>query len=282
MKRRASGCWLIGCSSLLIAAALTALGLILPPIDLPDRLQARSYSAAQRRLALLTYESDLRLAVSADDATSDFALKIIRLSQAEFRADSPDHPDWLPAARDALPSEYTLQSALFLLDARGSPPAALRIELRHSAESERVAFRGWDGDDWRYIPTAQSGDRSVGTADFAPLAFGLFDRLPPAPIVLIAQAVDHDLNEAALGVTNILSPAGLRPNEQGGLVGALAPGGDSDSAYQFMPLIQQLPRSASARHKRGQFDPGQPGPAKAAHRTDSPAGERQPIRWRLT
>ncbi len=225
---------------MLIATALTALALFLPPIDLPDRLLARSYTALNAGSPLLTYGSELRLILPDDTAATDFALKITRLSAAEFRGDSPDQPEWLPAARSALPADFTLQSALYILDSRGAPPASLSIELRHAADSYRLSLRGWDGDSWRFIPSARSGDVSSGTADYAPLAFALFERRPAAPIVLLAQAVSHDLKADVVGAASILSPAGLRPSEQGGLVGSLAPGGDSEAAYQYLPLIRNF------------------------------------------
>ena len=153
MKRRSAGCWLVGCSSILIAAALTALAFVLPPIDLPDRLLARSYSPLNAGSPQLTYEPDLRLGVPADDASADFALKIRRLSEAEFRADSPDHPEWLPAARSAMPADYELQGDVYLLDARGSPPASLSIELTLAGDPARLSLRGWDGDTWRFLPS---------------------------------------------------------------------------------------------------------------------------------
>jgi len=225
---------------MLIAAALTALALFLPPIDLPDRLLARQYSPLNAGSPILTYESELRLYVSEADAGADFALKVSHLSQAEFASVSPDHPPWLPAARQALPQSHKLLSALYLLDARGTPPASLNIELSHAADSDRLSLRGWDGDSWRFIPSARSGDVTTGTSDFAPRAFALFERRPAAPIVLVAQEVSHDLKDDVVGAASILSPAGLRPNDQGGLVGSLAPGGDSEAAYQYMPLIRNF------------------------------------------
>ena len=56
----------------------------------------------------------------------------------------------------------------------------------------------------------------------------------------MSQEVRHDLNDGVLSVTTILSPAGLRPGKQGGLVGGLAPGGSSESAYLYMPLIRNF------------------------------------------
>ncbi len=239
-KPRGSGCWLIGCTATIIAAALVALGLILPPIDLPDRLEARAYTALNAGSPLLIFDSDLRLRFPDDSAASDFALKISRLSQAEFLADSPDHPQWLPAARGALPAKHRLLSKLYILEARGAAPASLLIELSHAAESKRLALRGWDGGSWRFIPSARAGDVSTGTADYAPLALALFERLPAAPIVQVSQEIQHDLKDEVIDLTTILSPAGLRPSEQGALVGSLAPGGDSDSAYQYMPLLRNF------------------------------------------
>ena len=50
----------------------------------------------------------------------------------------------------------------------------------------------------------------------------------------------QDLDAEILELATILSPAGLRLNAEGGLAGSLAPGGNKDSAYLFMPLIRNF------------------------------------------
>ena len=240
---RSSGCWLIGCSSILIATVLTVIALFLPPISLPDRLLALSYSPLNADSPTLTFDSALRLSVPEDDTTTDFALKLTRLTQAEFDGDHPDHPEWLPNARGSLPPDLSLQSSVYVLESRGSPPNILSIEFDPPGEfanPERLALHGWDGVDWRFIPSQRSATLLSGSARFLPSAVALFERLPSMPIVLVSQEVTHDLDADITSLATILSPAGLRPTGQGGLIGSLAPGGDSDSAYLFMPLIRNF------------------------------------------
>ena len=105
---------------------------------------------------------------------------------------------------------------------------------------ERLSLYGWDGETWRFIPSEAAAGVLYGAADFAPRAVAAFEIIPTAPIVLISQEVSEDLDADIIELATILSPAGLRPTANGGLIGGLAPGGDVDAPYVFMPLIRNF------------------------------------------
>ena len=237
-QRRSCGCWLVALAAIFIATTLALASLFLPPINLLDRLLALRYTPLNADTPALTFGSELRLSLPTDAATSDFALDVTRLAQDQFEIDAADQPAWLRAARASLPHDLALHGPLYLLDTLGDPPAALQIELLsldEAASLDRLALYGWDGAVWRFMPTA--GGSGI-TADFVPRALAAFQVTAVAPIVMVTQDIHQDLDPETVGLATILSPAGLRPSQAGGLIGSLAPGGHVDGAYLYMPMIR--------------------------------------------
>ena len=165
------------------------------------------------------------------------------MSAAAFANPKPEEPPWLAAARQSLPESLALGGPLFLIESRGDAPSRLSVELKPpptSPQPARLLLYGWNGEDWRFIPAEYAGGLLLGAADFVPRAIGAFQIKPAAPIVLIAQEVSHDLDPEIAALATILSPAGLRPTLEGSLIGSLAPGGDANAPYLFMPLIRNF------------------------------------------
>ena len=237
------GCCLVALAALLIAGALAALSLFLPPINLPERLLALQYRPLNAAAPAITLEPDFRLSLPADAAAADFAVKLTRLPAAAFASAVPDGAPWLAAARRSLPDFLELRSPLYAIEARGRPPSALQIELKppaSAAPANRLALYGWDGGAWRFIPAEYAAGALLGAADFAPRAVAAFHIREAPPIVLISQEVTQDLDADVAALATILSPAGLRPALDGSLIGGLAPGGSSDAPYLYMPLIRNF------------------------------------------
>ncbi|MCY4466111.1 MAG: hypothetical protein OXE46_11305 [Chloroflexi bacterium] len=217
-------------ATLLIAGGLIGLALFLPPISLPERLLALSYTPLSTDAPAIALDERLTVALPADHATSDFAIKL-----------ESSQPDRLASALQQLPAHLNAIEAPQLLDTRGTAPAALHIDLSLPADAPpHVALYGWDGETWRFIPSQPSERGLQGRADFLPLALGGFAQVESAPLVLISQEVRQDLDPAIAAIADILSPAGLRPTADGGLIGSLAPGGSANADYLFMPLIRNF------------------------------------------
>ena len=180
-RHRAASC-LVACSALLISAALIAISLLLPPINLPDRLLARQYIPLNAEAPTIALEGELRLSLPPGETASDYAVKLERLTAVDFSSDfnsDPDNPVWLAAARAELPHFLELVSPVYLIESRGEGPAALQIELKlpTAASAERQALYGWDEDAWRFIPSAVAAGVFLGAADFAPRALAGFQFL---------------------------------------------------------------------------------------------------------
>lgn len=241
-RRRASAPCLVALTSLLIAFALIALSLFLPPINLPDRLLAAQYSPLNADSPAIALNAELRLSLPAAATVADFAVKLERLPADEFESADAERSAWLALARQNLPDFLTLRSPLYAIESRGDAPQTLHIELRHAPVElpERLSLYGWNGGSWRFIPSETAAGLLLGAADFAPRTIAAFEISPSAPIVLVSQAVNEDLDADVAALASILSPAGLRPNSAGGLIGSLAPGGDVEAPYLFMPLIRNF------------------------------------------
>ncbi|MCY3979571.1 MAG: hypothetical protein OXG23_15850 [Chloroflexi bacterium] len=241
--RRSTAPCLVALTSLLIAAALVGLSLFLPPINLPDRLLAAQYSPLNAASPAIALGAEFRLSLPPAEPSADFAVKLARLPAEEFESAAADRSPWLSAARDALPSFLTLRSPLYHIESRGGAPSTLNLELQPGAAempTNRLSLYGWTGDSWRFIPSEPAAGVLYGAADFAPRAIAAFAIIPSAPILLIAQEISEDLDADIAELATILSPAGLRPTANGGLIGSLAPGGGADAPYLFMPLIRNF------------------------------------------
>lgn len=242
-RRHSYASCLVAFTSLLITFALIALSFFLPPINLPDRLLAAQYSPLNAASPALALDADFRVSLPAGASADDFAVKLDQVSAAAFANPEPEAPLWFVGARQALPDSLALSSPLFLIESRGDAPASLRVELKPppaSPQPARLSLYGWNGEDWRFIPAEYAGGLLLGAANFVPRAIGAFQIKPAAPIVLIAQEVSHDLDPEIVALATILSPAGLRPTLEGGLIGSLAPGGGANAPYLFMPLIRNF------------------------------------------
>ncbi|MDE2777605.1 MAG: hypothetical protein OXI77_16890 [Chloroflexota bacterium] len=242
-RRHSTGCWLVAATSLLIAFFLSALSLILPPINLPDRLIAAQYSPLEAASPAIALDAKFRLSLPPDAIADDYAVKIERLLTDEIESANGAGASWLAIALGDLPDFLTLSSPLYVIESRGRPPASLQIELMPPAESpptNRLSLYGLDGERWRFIPSAFAAGALQGKADFAPRALAAFQISEAPPIVLISQEVSQDLDAEIAALATILSPAGLRPTLEGGLIGGLAPGGDVDGPYLFMPSIRNF------------------------------------------
>ncbi len=241
-RRRAAAPCLVVLTSLLITATLIGLSLFLPPINLPDRLLAAQFSPLNAASPASALGVELRLSLPPDATSADFAVKLARLSADDIESADAEEPAWLARAREALPAFLKLRSPLYVIDSRGAAPSTLNLELQPDAVEmpERLSLYGWDGENWRFIPSEAAAGLLYGAADFAPRAVAAFEFIPSTPVVLISQEVSEDLATDIIDLATILSPAGLRPTAGGGLIGGLAPGGDVDAPYLFMPLIRNF------------------------------------------
>ena len=231
-RSKGAGCWLVGFGSLSLAMMLALIGLLLPPFSLPDRLLGAQYQPLNAQMQTASLGSAFSVSLIGDDIGGEFGL---RLSQA-----SPTEDGSWTTAKHHLPHYLALQSPIYVIKANGRPPGQLRFSLelpRDAAAAQVLSLYGWDGSQWRFIPSTKTNGKAQGIAGFLPEAIAIFQAVPTAPIVAVAYDIRQELTAETASLATLISPAGLRPTRQGGLIGSLAPGADADSAYLLLPLI---------------------------------------------
>lgn len=234
-RSKGAGCWLVGFGSLSLAMMLALIGLLLPPFSLPDRLLDRQYQSLNNQMRTASLGSEFSVSLIGDDISSELGLQLSQASPADFQTDD----SWM-TAKHHLPHYLALQSPIYVIKSNGEPPDQLRFSLelpRSAAAAQALSLYGWDGSQWRFIPSTQANGKAQGVAGFLPEAIAIFQAMPTAPIVAVAYDLQQELTDEAASLATLISPAGLRPTRQGGLIGSLAPGADADSTYLLLPLI---------------------------------------------
>ncbi|MDZ4765546.1 MAG: hypothetical protein SGI73_13430 [Chloroflexota bacterium] len=235
------GCWLMGAVSLVVAALLVGVGLFLPPLNLYQRLFGVQYAALSPAANAIQHDA-LTLAVYGDDFGENFSAALD--STAFDAASGIAAPDWLAAARAAVPAALAPQSAIYTLYTDGTPPRELTLTLDMSdiaASRDLLGLYGWSAGDvtWRFIPAQIAGETLLTTVTNPPEHLALFQASPPiAPRVVIAVDVTRALTADAADAATIVAPAGLQPTLDGRLTGSLAAGFTLDAPYRVMPTIR--------------------------------------------
>jgi hypothetical protein len=236
-----AGCWIVGTLSVLVAAALIAVGLFLPPFRLADRLLGPRYAALSPQANAITHDG-LTLAVYGGDFGRNFSAALESVPLERFAAGDAAAGAWIPAARAAVPSSLTPLSSVYTLHLDGTPPRELTLSLPQPSEAlDRVGVYGWSEGDrvWRFIPSQPAGGMLLTTLSQPPKYVAVFESAPTSqPSVLVTVDVTRALSDDAAQTASIVAPAGLQPTLDGRLTGGLAAGFSLDAAYRVMPVIR--------------------------------------------
>ena len=242
--KRGSGCWLVALASVVMAAVLLIVGLLLPPFSLIDRLASLRYTRLNVDHPALALGSEFSVSLPDDSNTGEFAL---RVSTLPWTVEALDDEEKIPAsikrARDNLPRYLVPQSLFYIFDTRGDSREQLRFSFAQPANVSNanvLSLYGWDGHNWRFVPSQKTRNRLLGEANFAPQGIAIFQTIVVPPIMMVSQELTQELDPDIAALATIISPAGLRPTSGGGLYGRLAPGGDADSDYLYMPVIRNF------------------------------------------
>ena len=250
--RQSTGCWLVAFTAILIAAALAGIGLLLPPFNLPARITALQYNSLNADNPELALGAEFAVSLPENSDSATIALKVTALPWAADESDqSENHSATIQLARENLPAHLAPQSPIYALESPAVLPPGLRFAMSLPAAASNpdlLSLYGWDGADWRFMPSQQAENKLHAEARFPPWALALFHVSAAPPLLMITQELAHELDADVAALATILSPAGLRPTPQGGLSGRLAPGGDADSGYLYMPVIRNFddPRAVDA------------------------------------
>lgn len=239
-KNSGAGCWLTAIVSVFVATILVLVGVFLPPLSLYDRLFGEQYDMLTAETLSVDYGSEFSIGVSADDTGENFGVQLSKVSLNDFETANAVAGEWIPSAKSNLPFYLALQSPVYTVEANGEEPDTINFSLNlpiNVATTQVLDMYGWDGREWRFIPSTKANGKANGKASFLPQQVAIFQTIPAPPTVLVTYDVTQELTEDVKTLATIISPAGLQPSRQGTLIGSLAPGADSNSGYLLMPMI---------------------------------------------
>jgi hypothetical protein len=236
----------LGCAlsvlALTFAALLTFLALLLPPFSLADQLFGTPFVALNSRLAF----GDLVLTAGG---SNNLNIRLSSLSAAAFSGLPEPEDDLLRQARAALPKTLTPLSPIYRLEQRGAPPDSLTLAfaLPNGVEPAQADLYGYDAASgrWEFIPAQRAliDERLSLVAVLQGV-----QRLPEAlflgrlalqvPVVSAVIEAGQAFKPEIAAVANVVHPAGLVPNAEGALDGALPSGISFGGSYAVVPLIR--------------------------------------------
>lgn len=265
---RNPGCWLAGALTILLASGLVAAGLFLPPFNVGDDLLGTNYTqldANNNAVAVMRVIEDsdasgtvtalsepaFTLSVDPEDAGEAFSVALNEITTEEFESGSRRVVSWLPDARANLPAHLSLQDSLYAIDATGIAPET--VFLTFDAEPaltnpDRIDLFAWHASQntWQFVPSRINRDGTQVTARLSePVqAVGLFEASSRTPQVLTVLNFNQELNAEVATLSDIVAPTGMQPalptTPQRTLFGNLAPGFDSSSGYDVMPVVRNF------------------------------------------
>jgi hypothetical protein len=235
-ERNAFGCAL-SVMALIFATLLTFLALLLPPFSLGEQLFGTPFLPLSNRLTF----GDLILTAVGDSTLN------IRLSLLSAARESED--ELARQAHAALPKAIAPLSPIYRLEQRGAPPESLTLTLAlpEGIEPAQADLYGYDAtaERWQFIPAQRAlidGRLSLAAVlngvQRLPDALFIGRLAPQAPIISVVIEAGQAFKPEVAAIANVVHPAGLVPNAEGALDGALPAGVTFGSSYAVMPLIR--------------------------------------------
>jgi hypothetical protein len=228
--------------ALIFAALLTFLALLLPPFSLGEQLFGTPFAPLANRLTF----GDLTLSAAS---TNSLNIRLSRLEAAAFSGLPAPSDPLLRQARDVLPKALTPFGAVYRLEQRGTPPDALTLALAipSGLEPSHADLYGYDAEArrWQFIPAQRALiDEKLSLVTVLNGAQRLPDALivarlaPQVPIVSAVIEAGQAFKPEIAAIANVIHPAGLLPNAEGALDGALPSGISFGRGYAVVPLIR--------------------------------------------
>jgi spore germination protein YaaH len=239
-KGSGAGCWLTAFISLFVAMVLVFVGLFLPPLSLYDRLFSEQYDMLSLDNPSIALGSEFSIGVQGEDVGENFGVQLSRVTLNDFETANTTAGEWIPSAKNNLPFYLALQSPVYTIESSGDAPSEVTFSLNlpvNVATPQVLDMYGWDGNEWRFIPSTKANGKATGTATFVPQQVAIFQTIPAPPTVQVSFDITQHMTDAVANLATIISPAGLQPSRQGTLIGSLAPGADENSGYRLMPMI---------------------------------------------
>jgi len=173
---------------------LLILALLLPPIELGQRLQTIGYTLISPTQGELRDPDGTRVIVPADGlvAGARTYLKFFSVPRADF--ERGDTEEALRQAAAALPGHLRPRSPVYRLDLRGTAPTRVVVTIpipNDSLPYETLDVYNWNGERWEWLPNRLIPEEEVLESDlpFLPTAFTVVQTAPLLPTVGVGSHV---------------------------------------------------------------------------------------------
>jgi uncharacterized protein YraI len=223
--------WLI---TLLVIPALIVVVLLLPPVNLLDRLQIFTYTRIGVNGGAVVDPDGATVSFPAEGIQSTFLADIQSIPRSDFLAGQVSQS--LYEAAQQLPEYLQAKSPFYQVDVRGSSPDEVILTIPIPNEStpyETLSLYSWVGDAWVHVPNLvlAADDRIEARLDYVPANFLVVQTSPPVPSVTADLGIGGQLPTDAR--VSAFVQAGLYLRGDGALDG-LAP----ENTDATLPVIR--------------------------------------------
>jgi uncharacterized protein YraI len=225
---------------LLLIPALLAVALLLPPVNLLERIQSLTLTEVDERGATIADPDGTMVTFPGEFVQTPFRVAIESIPRTNFLSGEAGET-WRTAA-DALPNTLTPRSPLYQLDMRGVSPtgAVLQIPIPNDSEPyETLGVYSWSGAEWQHLPTTllRADDRLESqVTGRVPTNFVVMQTSAQLPRVAanigVAQQMPANVDNSVVTV----AIAGLYLRGDGALEGQLQ--GVPQGNYEIVPVLR--------------------------------------------
>lgn len=206
--------------TLVIIPVLIVAVLLLPPINLLDRLQLFTYTRINTSGGAVTDPDGTTVSFPPEGITAAFLANVSSVPRADFLAGQVNQ-QFYEAARQ-LPEYLLPKSPLYQVDVRGSTPGQVVLTIpipNDSLPYETLGLYSWTGSAWTHVPNnvLVGSDVIEAYLNFVPGNFMVMQTRPSVPAVTADLGLNGQLPQGA--TVTAVAQAGLYLRGDGALDG---------------------------------------------------------------
>lgn len=202
--------WII---TLILLPCLLIAALLLPPVNLLDRLNAFSATSIGLNGGTILEGDGTYINFPAESVVSSFSASLTSTPRVAFFEGTGGSE--LVAAADALPDHLTPKSPIYQATIRGTAPESAVITIpipNDSLPYETLGLYMWTGESWEHVPNLVLPEADIIEArlNFVPDYFMVMQSVPDLPEVAAIMEFGSSLPENAVVTSEIVSGLVLR------------------------------------------------------------------------
>ncbi len=236
-ETKRGGCVLPALGIGFVVIVLVVIGLLLPPVNLLDRLTGTQYVTLDTNTPGVSHPDGITLTIDTAQPGEDFGVPLESIDAGVFSSGAASQ-DWAAEARSTLPPVLTLTSPIYVIDYKGTAPGAIALRINTPAGAaplDTVDLYGYDLEKkaWEFIPSQFAEGSAAIVTDLTdiPDSVAVFRTSAPASVIAVPLDITQSLSPEVAQIANVVMPAGLQPTIQGTLQGSLAANFQTGAGY---------------------------------------------------